>query len=116
MFDRLRDDVTEPDRFVRGALAVKVAGCYLALVVIAFVVLVVAILSAGPVVPGGAALPLVVLTAPLSFTCAATLGNIFYPPPLVGAVELLVYGIVIAWWLWRVIRGGRYLDPNRADH
>lgn len=116
MLSRLRDDLTEPDRFSRGPLAVKVAVGYLVLVVLAFVILVVAIATVGPVQSGSAAFPLVVLTAPLSFTCAATIGNIFYPPPLVGAVELLVYGLVIAWWLWRVIRGGRYIDPDRADH
>lgn len=116
MFDRFRDDLTEPDRFVRGRRAVQVASIYLGLVVVSFVILVVAIATVGPVRSDGAAFPLVVLTAPLSFTCAATIGNIFYPPPLVGAVELLVYGVVIAWWLWRVIRGGRYVDPERADH
>ncbi|MEO7069331.1 MAG: hypothetical protein ABI131_02445 [Nostocoides sp.] len=116
MFDRLRDDVTEPDRFTRGRLAVKLAGSYLALVVVSFVVLVVAIATVGSVNSDTAAFPLVLLTAPLSFTCAAAIGNIFYPPPLVGAFELLVYGVVIAWWLWRVIRGGRYVAPDRADH
>jgi hypothetical protein len=117
MFDRFRDDLTEPERFARGPLAVKVAGAYLTLVVLSFVVLVVSIASVGNVRSGGAAVPLLILTAPLSLTCAQTIGNVFYPvPPLVGAVELLVYGVVIAWWLWRVVRGGRYVDPDRADH
>lgn len=110
MFDRFREDLKEPERFVRGPLAVRIAGSYLVLVVVAWLILVITLVVGGTGAADNVALPLVVLTAPLSLTCAAVIGNTFYPvPPVLGSIELLLYGLLIAWWLWRVVRGGRYV-------
>lgn len=108
MFDRLWDDITMPDRFQRGPLAARVAGTYLTLVVVSWLLFSVYAVGQGVLTPTWVPLPLLVLTFPLSFTCGFVM-SMFQPPLLVAAFELLVYGVVISWWLWRVIRGPRYI-------
>ncbi|CCH79317.1 membrane hypothetical protein [Nostocoides japonicum T1-X7] len=108
---RLWDDVTTPDKWARGHVAVRVAGVYLALVVASWLLLSAFLLTRGSLdTPAWVPLPLLLLTLPLSFTLGYALYTVFYPPPLVGAFGLLVFGVVIAWYLWRVIRGPRWVE------
>ena len=108
MFSRLWDDVTQPDKFQRGALAVRVAGTYLALVLLAWLLFVGYVAAQGIHTPSWVPLPLLLLTFPLSFTCGFAF-SMFQPPLMVASFELLVYGLVIGWYLWRVVRGPRWV-------
>lgn len=110
-----------PGGFTRGRLAAGCCGVYLVLVVAAGVYTVYDAVFVETIGASFAALPLVVLTAPLSFVVSPVIGmvqGLLFPEG--GGLGVVVLSVLLSFVLalaqaylgWRVLRG-RQLGPGR---
>jgi hypothetical protein len=115
----VRGDLGHPQRFVRGRLARRLAGGYLVAVMVTWAAATARAASGDIGDPGSGALDpvwvtLLCLTAPFSLTIGPVAGVLIFFFPVGGLLQFPLYGAVLAWVLWRLLRGRRLATTEAA--